>query len=66
MTTRQLIADGTPLSSPTTTSRVLGPRTTLIEIGPGAGADGGRVIFHGPIEEPRAPATGPYMAGLRR
>ena len=66
---RQLIADGNSVVVVDHDTRVLGAADHLIEIGPGAGADGGRVIFQGTIDEAsRAPASriGPYMAGLRR
>ena len=65
---RQLIADGNSVVVDHDT-RVLGAADHLIEIGPGAGADGGRVIFQGTIDEAsHAPVSriGPYMAGLRR
>ena len=66
---RQLIADGNSVVVVDHDTRVLGAADHLIEIGPGAGADGGRVIFQGTIDEAsHAPASriGPYMAGLRR
>ena len=66
---RQLIADGNSVVVVDHDTRVLGAADHLIEIGPGAGADGGRVIFQGAIDEAsRAPASriGPYMAGSRR
>ena len=66
---RQLIADGNSVVVVDHDTRVLGAADHLIEIGPGAGADGGRVIFQGTIDEAsRAPVSriGPYMAGLRR
>ena len=66
---RELIADGNSVVVVDHDTRVLGAADHLIEIGPGAGADGGRVIFQGTIDEVLdAPASriGPYMAGLRR
>ena len=66
---RELIADGNSVVVVDHDTRVLVAADHLIEIGPGAGADGGRVIFQGTIDEAsRAPASriGPYMAGLRR
>ena len=66
---RQLLADGNSVVVVDHDTRVLGASDHLIEIGPGAGADGGRVIFQGPINEAsHVPASriGPYMAGSRR
>ena len=66
---RELLADGNSAVVVDHDTRVLGAADHLIEIGPGAGADGGRVIFQGPINEAsHAPASriGPYMAGVRR
>ena len=66
---RQLIADGNSVVVVDHDTRVLGASDHLIEIGPGAGADGGRVIFQGSIDEAsHVPASriGPYMAGSRR
>ncbi|QQC44139.1 ATP-binding cassette domain-containing protein [Schaalia meyeri] len=66
---RDLIADGNSAVVVDHDTRVLAAADHLIEIGPGAGADGGRVIFQGPIDEAcRAPASriGPYLAGSRR
>ena len=66
---RELLADGNSAVVVDHDTRVLAAADHLIEIGPGAGADGGRVIFQGPINEAsHAPASriGPYMAGVRR
>ena len=66
---RQLIADGNSVVVVDHDTRVLGASDHLIEIGPGAGADGGRVIFQGSIDEAsHVPASriGPYVAGSRR
>ena len=66
---RELIADGNSAVVVDHDTRVLGAADHLIEIGPGAGANGGSVIFQGSIDETRAaPASriGPYMAGSRR
>lgn len=66
---RQLLADGNSVVVVDHDTRVLAAADHLIEIGPGAGADGGRVIFQGPINEAsHAPASriGPYVAGSRR
>ena len=49
--------------------RVLRHADHLVEIGPGSGADGGRVIAQGTVAEVEAsPATriGPFLTGLRR
>jgi len=66
---RQLLADGNSVVVVDHDTRVLGASDHLIEIGPGAGADGGRVIFQGSIDEAsHVPASriGPYVAGSRR
>ena len=65
---RQLIADGNSVVVVDHDTRVLGAADHLIEIGPGAGADGGCVIFQGPIDEalprPRIPASARTWLGL--
>ena len=48
---RELLADGNSAVVVDHDTRVLAAADHLIEIGPGAGADGGRVIFQGPINE---------------
>jgi excinuclease ABC subunit A len=36
----------------------------MIELGPGSGENGGRVVFEGPVSEAdRSPLTGPYLTG---
>lgn len=66
---QELLADGNSVVVVDHDTRVLAAADHLIEIGPGAGSDGGRVIFQGAIDEAMAaPASrvGPYMAGTRR
>ena len=46
---RELVADGNSVVVVDHDTRVLGAADHLIEIGPGAGADGGRVIFQGSL-----------------
>jgi len=38
----------------------------MVELGPGSGEQGGRVVFHGPVSEAaRSPLTGQYLTGAR-
>lgn len=66
---RELIADGNSVIVVDHDTRVLAAADHLIEIGPGAGADGGRVVYQGPVSgASAAPASriGPYLAGRRQ
>lgn len=63
---RELIADGNSVIVVDHDTRVLAAADHLIEIGPGAGADGGSVVYQGPVSgASAAPASriGPYLAG---
>lgn len=66
---RELIADGNSVIVVDHDTRVLAAADHLIEIGPGAGADGGSVVYQGPVSgASAAPASriGPYLAGRRQ
>ena len=66
---RELIEDGNSVVVVDHDTRVLAAADHLIEIGPGAGADGGRVVYQGPVPGASgAPGSriGPYLAGRRR
>ncbi len=61
-----LLADGNSVVMVDHDVRVLGHATHIIEIGPGSGADGGRVIARGTVEQVEANPTsriGPFLAG---
>ena len=63
-----LLADGNSVVLVDHDVRVLRQADHLIEIGPGSGADGGRVIAQGTVEEVEAaPETriGPFLSGTR-
>ena len=65
----ELIADGNSVIVVDHDTRVLAAADHLIEIGPGAGADGGSVVYQGPVSgASAAPASriGPYLAGRRQ
>ena len=64
-----LLADGNSVVLVDHDVRVLRRADHLIEIGPGSGADGGRVIAQGSVEEvEKNPASriGPFLSGARR
>ncbi len=64
-----LLADGNTVVVVDHDVRVLRHADRLVEIGPGSGADGGRVIAQGTVEEvERSPQTriGPFLSGARR
>ena len=64
-----LLADGNSVVLVDHDVRVLRHADHLIEIGPGSGADGGRVIAQGSVEEvEKNPASriGPFLSGARR
>ncbi|EJF41452.1 ABC transporter, ATP-binding protein [Schaalia georgiae F0490] len=66
---RELIADGNSVIVVDHDTRVLAAADHLIEIGPGAGADGGSVVYQGPVSgASAAPGSriGPYLAGRRQ
>lgn len=64
-----LLADGNSVVLVDHDVRVLRHADHLIEIGPGSGADGGRVIAQGSVEEvEKNPSSriGPFLSGARR
>ena len=64
-----LLADGNSVVLVDHDVRVLRHADHLIEIGPGSGADGGRVICQGSVEDvEKDPASriGPFLSGARR
>ena len=64
-----LLADGNSVVLVDHDARVLRHADHLIEIGPGSGADGGRVIAQGSVEAvEKNPASriGPFLSGARR
>ncbi|WP_139652284.1 excinuclease ABC subunit UvrA [Raoultibacter phocaeensis] len=63
---RDLLADGNSLVMVDHDTHILAHADYLVEMGPGAGADGGRVIAQGPLERIEAdPASriGPFLSG---
>ena len=64
---RDLVADGNSVVLVDHDTQVLGESDYIIEMGPGAGANGGTVIAQGTVEEiERNPASriGPFLAGV--
>ena len=64
-----LLADGNTVVLVDHDVRVLRHATHMVEIGPGAGAQGGTIIAQGAVEDiERDPASriGPYLSGARR
>ncbi len=64
-----LLADGNSVVVVDHDIQVLRDVDWLIEIGPGSGADGGRVVAQGTVaqvEEDAASRIGPYLSGARR
>ena len=66
---RDLVADGNSVAMVDHDERILAQMDWLVEMGPGAGAGGGRVIAQGTVADvERDPASriGPFLSGERR
>ena len=64
---KDLIADGNSIVLVDHDTQVLSEADWLIEMGPGAGADGGRVIAQGPLQniaQDPAPKIGPFLSAV--
>ena len=64
-----LIADGNSVLLVDHDTQILGESDWLIELGPGAGAEGGRVIAEGTVEQIRdnpGSRIGPFLAGRQK
>ena len=66
---RDLIADGNSVVMVDHDTRILAAADHLVEMGPAAGADGGRVVAQGGVDEVAAcpeSLIGPYLSGEKR